>query len=83
MPYSDLPCAAFLLGNIFNPNIFFPIVSCGPHDSTGVFVPRVLLFEQQEVSDDSLTFSRLMTVFTNADSRADIVRSSEYIYCTE
>ena len=68
--YPDLSCAAFLLIHIsLDANVFFAIVSCSSHD-VGVFVPPVLALEFV-----SLSRSRMMTVFTNALSMADISSS--------
>jgi hypothetical protein len=69
--YPDLSCAAFLLIHIsLDANVFFAIVSCSSHD-VGVFVPPVLALEFV-----SLSLSRMMTVFTNALSMADILLPS-------
>jgi hypothetical protein len=54
-----------LLVYIFNPNVFFAVVSCCAH---GVFVPPVLLFELVVLS-----LSRLIKEFTNGLSIADIL----------
>jgi hypothetical protein len=61
-----LSCAALLLVNFFNADIFFAIISCGSH-VIGVFVPPVLALD-----GGCLSLSRLMMVVTNALSMADI-----------
>lgn len=66
--YSNLSSATLLLVHIFNPDIFFAIVSCCSHGEIGVFVPPVQLLDVVGWSP-----SRLMTVFTNALSMADIL----------
>jgi hypothetical protein len=65
--YPDLSWPDFLLIHVLNSNILFAIVSCCSHD-VGVLVPPVLVLEV-----DLLSRSRLMTVFTNALSMADMI----------
>ena len=67
MVYPDLSCAALLRIHIFNVDILFAIVSGCLH-GIGVLVPPVLVFELGVWS-----LSRLMTVFINALSKADIL----------
>lgn len=69
--YPDLSCAAFLFVHILNSDIFFAIVSCGSH-VVGVLVPVLFL------DPGVLSLSRLMTLFTNALSMADIL----FLYLT-